>query len=93
MKTWGKGLARSQRVQIYACDIPTSYRVAPVLFPLCSHGNSTVYQTIAMAPKENQIVVGTQRGETTIDVQKLLDKPWYVQLSTRAFLEMVSQWN
>ena len=30
-----------------------------------------------MAPQENQIHVGTKRGETTIDVQKLLDKPWY----------------
>jgi len=30
-----------------------------------------------MAPQENQIVVGTQRGDTTIDVQKLLDQPWY----------------
>lgn len=29
-----------------------------------------------MAP-QNQIVVGTERGDTTINVQKLLDKPWY----------------
>jgi hypothetical protein len=25
----------------------------------------------------NNLVVGTERGDTTIDVQKILDKPWY----------------
>jgi hypothetical protein len=30
-----------------------------------------------MAPPSNQIVVGTGRGDTTINVQKLLDRPWY----------------
>src|SRR6202012_2329586 len=30
-----------------------------------------------MAPAQNQIVVGTTRGDTTINVQKLLDQPWY----------------
>jgi MFS family permease len=29
-----------------------------------------------MAPPQNQIVTGA-RGETTINVQKLLDRPWY----------------
>jgi hypothetical protein len=30
-----------------------------------------------MASEENHLHIGTERGETTIDVQKLLDKPWY----------------
>ncbi|KAF2095824.1 hexose transporter [Rhizodiscina lignyota] len=30
-----------------------------------------------MAPPQNQIIAGTSRGDTTIDVQKLLDRPWY----------------
>ncbi|KIW69806.1 hypothetical protein PV04_02134 [Phialophora macrospora] len=30
-----------------------------------------------MAPLENQIHIGTKRGDTTINVQKLLDRPWY----------------
>lgn len=30
-----------------------------------------------MAPPKNQIVAGTSKGDTTIDVQQLLDRPWY----------------
>ena len=30
-----------------------------------------------MGPPQNNIVVGTHRGDTTIDVQRLLDRPWY----------------
>jgi len=30
-----------------------------------------------MAPGQNQIIVGTNRGETTINVSQLLDRPWY----------------
>lgn len=30
-----------------------------------------------MPPAANHIVVGTSRGDTTIDVQKLLDRPWW----------------
>jgi MFS family permease len=30
-----------------------------------------------MAPPQNQIVTGTGRGDTTINVRKLLDRPWY----------------
>lgn len=30
-----------------------------------------------MADKQNQIVAGTQRGDTTINVQQLLNRPWY----------------
>lgn len=30
-----------------------------------------------MAPPQNQIVSGTTQGSTTINVQKLLNRPWY----------------
>ncbi len=30
-----------------------------------------------MAAQQNKVVAGTGRGDTTIDVQKLLDRPWY----------------
>jgi sugar porter (SP) family MFS transporter len=30
-----------------------------------------------MGQKQNNIVAGTSRGDTTIDVKKLLDRPWY----------------
>lgn len=34
-------------------------------------------QSRIMAPPQNQIIAGTNRGETTINVQRLLDRPWY----------------
>jgi sugar porter (SP) family MFS transporter len=30
-----------------------------------------------MATQQNKVVAGTSRGDTTIDVHKLLDRPWY----------------
>ena len=30
-----------------------------------------------MSQLQNQVVAGTARGETTINVQQLLTKPWY----------------
>ena len=45
----------------------------PVVLQLCQ----VVFLETKMAPQENQIHVGTKRGETTIDVRKLLDRPWY----------------
>lgn len=30
-----------------------------------------------MAPPQNNIVANTNRGDTTINVQQLLDRPWY----------------
>jgi hypothetical protein len=30
-----------------------------------------------MAAQQNKVIAGTSRGDTTIDVQKLLDRPWY----------------
>jgi len=53
----------------------------PALFNVLRLGVSllctTAARLIKMDKQQNQIIAGTDRGATTINVQQLLTKPWY----------------